>query len=59
MLFTANKMSKLGEQFNRFYRVGQRQTSATLKTPAHWLKCVRLCANIGPGGFRLFPLLCE
>ena len=21
MLFTANKMSKLGEQFNRFYRV--------------------------------------
>ena len=23
MLFTANRMSKLGEQFNRFYRVGR------------------------------------
>ena len=35
MLFTANKMSKLGEKFNRFYRVAELMCKVSIVRP-HW-----------------------
>ena len=53
MLFTANKMSKLGEQFNRFYRVEKLQitvwvpSQASLEKVSNWSPRL-ICLN-SPG----------